>query len=87
MSEFSDLQKKLEDVVFETHDHYLGKILTIIDASVQGAQGKAIKDLVKREMYDYAQDILGNTQMLAITLKPKEAEDGKPLEITLKSGL
>ena len=72
--------KKVEDLVFNTHDHYLGRILTILDASITGVQGKAIKDLVKREMYDYAQDILGNTQTV---LYQKRTEDGEPLKIVI----
>ena len=77
--------KKVEDTVFDTHDHYLGRILTILDASITGTQGKAIKDLVKREMYDYAQDILGNTQQL---LRHEKTEDGEPLKIVIgKSSL
>lgn len=74
-------RKKAEDTVFDTHDYYLGRILTILDASITGTQGKAIKDLVKREMYDYAQNILGNTQNF---LRREKTEDGVPLEITIK---
>ena len=46
----------MEDEFGSTNSYYVGRLLTIIDASMPGEQGRAIKDLVKNEMYEYLQD-------------------------------
>lgn len=38
-------------LIRENVEHLMGKVLTIIDASVLGEQNKAVKDLIKNSFY------------------------------------
>lgn len=62
--DFSQVDALKEKIIGDTNAHYIGRILTIVDASVTGEQGKAMKDLVKKEMYEYLQDSFEDARRL-----------------------
>lgn len=62
--DFSQVDALKEKIIGDTNAHYIGRILTIIDASVTGDQGKALKDLIKKEMWEYLQDSFEDSRRL-----------------------